>query len=76
MVGNLSAKGRLPSGKLKVESMVVDVSPKHRSALADSNPVFGRKWMLPTGWSLISNRTPGHCRLAPTDLSAKCRLTS
>jgi hypothetical protein len=38
---------------------VGNLSPKGWSALADSEPVFGRKLVLPTGWYPIALRTQG-----------------
>ncbi|MDR2705978.1 MAG: hypothetical protein LBC02_09395 [Planctomycetaceae bacterium] len=50
---------------------VGDVSPKYRVGDSRLAPVVGWQLMFPTGWSQIAVRTPGHCRLAPTNLSAK-----
>ncbi|MDR2705657.1 MAG: hypothetical protein LBC02_07755 [Planctomycetaceae bacterium] len=65
----------MPAGSRQAIIGVGDVSPKHRSAIADlslcsdENQVANR---LAT--TLIAVRTPVHCRLTPTNPSAKGRL--
>jgi hypothetical protein len=59
---------------LSTINLLGDISPKGRSALADSDPVFGWKSETNRLATSISCRTQGYCRLAPTDVSAKHRL--